>query len=108
MQFVDDVSPFELMKIRILNGGHAAIAYPSGLLDIRFVHEGMREPLVARLPRRRSSGTEIIPAVPPVPGTVLQDYFAPGGAAFLQPDDRRHDPPAVPRRLQPAAEIHHP
>ena len=28
--FVADVAPYELMKIRILNGGHAAIAYPAG------------------------------------------------------------------------------
>ena len=28
VQFVPDVTPFEFMKIRILNGGHAAIAYP--------------------------------------------------------------------------------
>ena len=30
VQFVADVAPFELMKIRILNGGHATIAYPAG------------------------------------------------------------------------------
>ncbi|TJW71284.1 MAG: mannitol dehydrogenase family protein, partial [Mesorhizobium sp.] len=27
VQFVSDVAPYELMKIRILNGGHATIAY---------------------------------------------------------------------------------
>lgn len=74
VQFVDDVSPFELMKIRILNGGHATIAYPSGLMDIHFVHEGMENPLVraflAKLERE-----EIIPTVPPVPGVVLEDYY---------------------------------
>jgi mannitol 2-dehydrogenase len=74
VQFVDDVSPFELMKIRILNGGHATIAYPAGLMDIHFVHEAMQEPLVraflARLER-----DEIIPTVPPVPGVVLEEYF---------------------------------
>ena len=47
VQFVKDVAPFELMKIRILNGGHATIAYPAGLMDIHFVHEAMEEPLVA-------------------------------------------------------------
>jgi mannitol 2-dehydrogenase len=66
VQFAKDVSPFELMKIRILNGGHAAIAYPGGLLDIHFVHEAMEHPLVrgflAKLER-----DEIIPTVPPVP-----------------------------------------
>jgi mannitol 2-dehydrogenase len=74
VQFVDDVSPFELMKIRILNGGHATIAYPAGLMDIHFVHEAMQEPLVraflAKLERE-----EIIPTVPPVPGVVLDEYF---------------------------------
>ena len=74
VQFVTDVSPFELMKIRILNGGHATIAYPAGLMDIHFVHEAMENELVraflAKLERE-----EIIPTVPPVPGVVLEDYF---------------------------------
>ncbi|MFI0844133.1 mannitol dehydrogenase family protein [Mesorhizobium sp. IMUNJ 23232] len=74
VQFVDDVSPFELMKIRILNGGHATIAYPAGLMDIHFVHEAMENELVrgflAKLER-----DEIIPTVPPVPGVVLEEYF---------------------------------
>lgn len=72
--FVKDVSPFERMKIRILNGGHAAIAYPAGLMDIHFVHEAMQEPLL-RAFLARLEGEEIIPAVPPVPGAVLEDYF---------------------------------
>ncbi|KQT85370.1 mannitol dehydrogenase family protein [Aurantimonas sp. Leaf443] len=71
--FVEDVAPYELMKIRILNGGHAAIAYPGVLLDIRFVHEVMEHPLIraflAKLTRE-----EIIPVVPPVPDTSLEDY----------------------------------
>ena len=62
------------MKIRILNGGHAAIAYPAALLDIHFVHEAMEDPLVARLPRRSCESDEIIPVVPPVPGVDLDDY----------------------------------
>ena len=41
VQFVSDVAPYEHMKIRILNGGHAAIAYPAALLDIHFVHEAI-------------------------------------------------------------------
>jgi mannitol 2-dehydrogenase len=72
--FVEDVGPYELMKIRILNGGHAAIAYPAALMDIQFVHEAMEEPLIrgflAKLERE-----EIIPTVPPVPDTELDDYF---------------------------------
>ncbi|MGO6993935.1 mannitol dehydrogenase family protein, partial [Rhizobium johnstonii] len=37
--FVADVTPYEHMKILILNGGHAAIAYPAALMDIHFVHD---------------------------------------------------------------------
>jgi mannitol 2-dehydrogenase len=74
VQFVADVTPFEFMKIRILNGGHAAIAYPASLLDIHFVHDAMNHPLVgaffARIERE-----EIMPTVPPVPGVVLEDYY---------------------------------
>lgn len=84
VQFVDDVSPFELMKIRILNGGHAAIAYPSGLLDIHFVHEGMQEPLVSDF-LNKVEQDEIIPTVPPVPDTVLQEYFALVARRFSNP-----------------------
>jgi mannitol 2-dehydrogenase len=74
VQFVPDVAPYEHMKIRILNGGHAAIAYPAALLDIHFVHEAMEDPdiraFLAKLERE-----EIIPVIPPVPDTDLDAYF---------------------------------
>ncbi len=72
--FVKDVAPYETMKIRILNGGHAIIAYAGGLLDVHFVHESMRHPLVkAFLDKVETS--EVIPTVPPVPGTDLNGYY---------------------------------
>ena len=73
--FVPDVAPYELMKLRILNGGHAAIAYPAALMDIHFVHESMENPLI-RAFLAKLENDEIIPVVPPVPNTSLQDYFA--------------------------------
>jgi mannitol 2-dehydrogenase len=72
--FVKDVAPFELMKIRILNGGHAAIAYPGALLDIHFVHETMEDADIRAFLAKLET-TEIIPCVPPVPDTDIQDYF---------------------------------
>ena len=75
VEFVADVTPWELMKIRILNGGHAVIAYPAGLMDIHFVHEAMQNDLVAAFLEKIETD-EIIPAVPPVPGTDLNAYFA--------------------------------
>ncbi|AUH65192.1 mannitol dehydrogenase family protein [Paracoccus zhejiangensis] len=75
VEFVADVTPWELMKIRILNGGHAVIAYPAGLMDVHFVHEAMQNDLVAAFLEKVETD-EIIPAVPPVPGTDLNAYFA--------------------------------
>ncbi|RFB89283.1 mannitol dehydrogenase [Rhizobium leguminosarum bv. trifolii] len=73
--FVPDVTPYEHMKIRILNGGHAAIAYPAALMDIHFVHDSMEDPLI-RAFLAKLENDEIIPIVPPVPNTSLTDYFA--------------------------------
>lgn len=73
VQFVPDVEPFELMKIRILNGGHATIAYPAALMDIHFVHDAMNDPLIRQF-LHRVTCDEIIPVVPPVPDTDLADY----------------------------------
>ena len=71
--FTSDVSPYELMKIRILNGGHAAIAYPAGLLDIHFVHEAMADEQI-RAFLEKLTRSEIQPVVPPPPNTKLDDY----------------------------------
>jgi mannitol 2-dehydrogenase len=73
--FVPDVTPYENMKIRILNGGHAVIAYPAGLMDVHFVHEAMEHPLV-RAFLAKVENEEILPIVPPVPNTNLKDYLA--------------------------------
>ena len=74
VQFVADVAPFEQMKIRILNGGHATIAYPAALMDIHFVHEAIEDELVRGF-LDKVERDEIIPIVPPVPDTDLGDYY---------------------------------
>ena len=75
VQFVPDVTPYEMMKIRILNGGHAILAYAAGLMDIHFVHDAMADPLVAAFLDKVETD-EVIPVVPPVPDTDLGAYFA--------------------------------
>jgi mannitol 2-dehydrogenase len=74
VQFVADVAPYELMKIRILNGGHATIAYPAGLMDIHFVREAMENELVRGF-LAKVERDEIVPVVPPVPDTDLNAYY---------------------------------
>ena len=79
-----DVEPYERMKIRILNGGHAIIAYPAGLMDIHFVHEAMEVPLIVDFLEKVET-EEIIPIVPTVPDTDLDDYFAKVKHRFANP-----------------------
>ncbi len=74
VQFVDDVALYEFMKLRILNGGHAAIAYPAGLLDIHYVHDAMRHPLVSGFLNKLEQD-EIIPTVPEISEVSHDDYF---------------------------------
>ncbi|MEX0386078.1 mannitol dehydrogenase family protein [Spiribacter onubensis] len=84
VQFVEDVSPFETMKLRILNAGHATIAYPAGLLGIEYVHEAMADERVGAFLERLEQ-TEIIPRVPAVPGIALDVYFSEIRRRFANP-----------------------
>ena len=73
-EFVTDVSSHELMKLRILNGGHAAIAYPSALLGHHFVHDAMADPQIEAWLRALET-REIIPTLAPIPGVDYRDYL---------------------------------
>ena len=84
VQFVPDVTPYENMKIRILNGGHAIIAYPAGLLGIHYAHEAMEHPLIRPF-LQKVERDEIIPIVPPVPDTDLHHYFQKIEERFANP-----------------------
>ena len=83
--FTDDVHVFETMKIRILNGGHAIIAYPGGLKGIEYVHEDMQDATI-RAFLDAVETREILPIVPPVPGMVLTDYKTKIIERFSNPD----------------------
>jgi len=84
VQFVDNVEPFETMKIRILNGGHAVIAYPAGLLDIEASGDAMKHPLIRQF-LDKVERTEILPNVPPVPDADLDAYYAKIVTRFSNP-----------------------
>ena len=73
-EFVADVSRHELMKLRILNGGHAAIAYPSALLGHHFVHDAMADDQIAAWLRALET-REIIPTLRPIPGVRFEEYL---------------------------------
>jgi mannitol 2-dehydrogenase len=83
--FTADVAAYELMKLRILNGGHAAIAYPAALLGIHYVHDAMADPLIRAFLDRLET-EEIIPVVPPVPGVDLGSYYRQVASRFSNPE----------------------
>ncbi len=70
---VDSVLPYELMKIRLLNGAHSALSYPSYLLGHRDVDEGISDPLIKGFIRNHYM-EEITKSLNPVPGVNLDEY----------------------------------
>ncbi len=84
-EFVADVSRHELMKLRILNGGHAAIAYASALLGHHFVHDAMADGDIAAWLRALET-REIIPTLQPIPGVSYDEYLALIVSRFSNPE----------------------
>lgn len=75
VQFVEEVKPYELMKLRLLNASHQAIAYLGAPLGNVLVDETLRDPwirdyVVAYMTR------EAVPTLGPLPGTDLDAYMA--------------------------------
>jgi mannitol 2-dehydrogenase len=83
--FTDQVHAFEAMKIRILNGGHAIIAYPAALMGLTLVHEAMAHPLI-RAFLQKVETEEVLPYVAPVPATSIPAYLDLIIARFSNPE----------------------
>ncbi|WP_226686645.1 mannitol dehydrogenase family protein [Stutzerimonas stutzeri] len=73
VQFTDDVSPYEEMKIKLLNGSHLALTYLGYLRGYRFVHETMADPLFVEYIRRYMD-EDVTPQLAAVPGIDLARY----------------------------------
>ncbi|WP_238941239.1 mannitol dehydrogenase family protein [Jannaschia sp. Os4] len=74
VEFVDDVVPYELMKLRVLNAGHAALAYPAALLGHHMVHDAMADADI-RAWVRALIAREAIPTLAPIPGVDPHAYL---------------------------------
>lgn len=71
----NDVEPYEVMKLRLLNAGHSCIAYLAALAGIEYVDEAMAEPRIRRLLAdflEREAG----PVLPEIPGIDVPAYQA--------------------------------
>jgi mannitol 2-dehydrogenase len=70
---VDDVGPYESMKLRLLNAGHQCLCYFAHLCGFEFVHDAAGDPLFAEF-LLAYFDSEAIPTLAPVPGIDLHDY----------------------------------
>lgn len=84
--FSDRVHDFEIMKIRILNGGHQVISDVGEVLGVETISGCMEHPKVHAL-FRKVEEEEIKPHVQPVPGFTPADY--------VDLIDRRFSNPAI-------------
>lgn len=73
VQLVDDVEPYELMKLRLLNCSHQGIAYLGQLAGYRFAHEACGDPLFIDFLLAYMEN-EATPTLKPVPGIDLDAY----------------------------------
>lgn len=74
-EMVGDVAPYELMKLRMLNGTHSALAYLGYLGGHETIADCMADP-VYRSFVQRLWAQEIIPALLPPHGVNLAEYAA--------------------------------
>lgn len=72
-QMVEDVIPYELMKLRLLNASHQALCYVGYLSGYRYAHEVCSDPLFVDFLLRYME-TEGSPTLPDVPGMDLDHY----------------------------------
>ena len=72
-QVTDDVAPFELMKLRLLNGAHSALAYLGYLAGCETVADAMARPEIARFVARLMHD-EVTPVLNVVAGADVEAY----------------------------------
>jgi len=73
VQVVEDVTPYELMKLRLLNVSHQGIAYLGYLAGYRLVHDVAQDPMFATF-LRGYMDHEGGPTLRPLPGVDLETY----------------------------------
>lgn len=77
---VEDVAPFEIRKLRLLNGAHSAIAYLGQLLDLQTVSDAMATTEVRQF--IDALWSELIPTLPQDKGLEPDLYTAKLAARF--------------------------
>ena len=87
VQVVDDVEPYELMKLRLLNASHQVLGHLGRLAGWTYVHDASQDPLFRTLVTGYLA-EEGAPTLPPVPGIDLARYQADLVGRFANPNVR--------------------
>ncbi|WP_022909017.1 mannitol dehydrogenase family protein [Aestuariimicrobium kwangyangense] len=74
VQLVDDVVPYELMKLRLLNASHQSLAHWGRLLHVDRADAAASDPDIAAVTRAYVQ-REALPTLRPVPGIDLPQYI---------------------------------
>lgn len=90
-QFTSNVSPYELVKLRILNAAHSMMAIPSMLIGHKLVHEAMQDELVRTL-LEEFLARDAAPHLAAPPGMIIDDYAATVLRRFSNPSIRDQVP----------------
>lgn len=70
---VEDVTPYEKMKLRLLNGGHSLTGLLGYALGYDRIHTSISDDLIGRVFRRYST-EEVLPTLAPIEGVSYEDY----------------------------------
>jgi fructuronate reductase len=81
--FVEDVAPYERMKLRMLNGTHSMLAYAGFLSGHRYVRDVLGDPTLARLVARHL--TAAAGTLAPLAGIDLDAYARALAGRFANP-----------------------
>ena len=73
VQFVNDVSPYEKMKIRLLNAGHSLIGLLGSLIGYGSINEAVMDPLLEKI-LRKFMDDEVTPLLGEMEGIDLKMY----------------------------------
>jgi fructuronate reductase len=71
-ELVNDVAPYEHMKLRLLNGAHSALAYLGYLAGHETIADTVADPVLRGFVEELWA--EVIPVIPAPPGTDLSSY----------------------------------
>lgn len=87
VQLVSSAEPYEMAKLRMLNGAHSALAYLGLALGHTYVHEAVADPLIIAPVKQLMTG-EAAASLTPAPGQDLGKYAEALLARFANPSLR--------------------